>query len=157
ALLTERSDMRAGSGERDEITRRLLEEIDLLWRTSQLRRTKPDPLDEVRTAMAIFDETLFRAVPAIYRSLDTALAEGSGARKPLAHAYVRFGSWIGGDRDGNPYVTAQITREAIGIQADHVLRALGAACARVGRTLTPHETTTPPSQALRGALAAARA
>jgi phosphoenolpyruvate carboxylase len=156
-LLTERGDKRAGSGERDEITRRLLEQIDLLWRTSQLRRTKPDPLDEVRTAMAIFDETLFRAVPAIYRSLDTALAEGSGAREPLARSYLRFGSWIGGDRDGNPYVTAQITREAIGIQADHVLRALGAACARVGRTLTAHESTTPPSADLRGALAGARA
>jgi phosphoenolpyruvate carboxylase len=157
ALLTELNDKRAGSGERDEITRRLLEEIDLLWRTSPLRRTEPDPLDEVRTAMAIFDETLFRVVPAIYRSLDTALAEGSGARKPLARAYVRFGSWIGGDRDGNPYVTAQITREAIGIQADHILRALGAACARVGRTLTAHESTTPASPALRGALAGARA
>jgi phosphoenolpyruvate carboxylase len=157
ALLRDLDDPRAGSGERDEITRRLREEIDLLWRTSQLRRTKPDPLDEVRTAMAIFDETLFRAVPAVYRSLDTALAEGSGARAPLARPYLRFGSWIGGDRDGNPYVTAQITREAVGIQADHVLRALGNACARVGRTLTAHESTTPPSPALRGALAAARA
>src|SRR4051812_5943190 len=104
ALLTDLDDPRAGSGERDEITRRLREEIDLLWRTSQLRRTKPDPLDEVRTAMAIFDETLFRAVPAMYRFLDAALAEGSGAREPLVRAYVRFGSWIGGDRDGNPYV-----------------------------------------------------
>jgi phosphoenolpyruvate carboxylase len=156
-LLTDLNDPRAGSGERDEITRRLLEEIDLLWRTSQLRRTKPDPLDEVRTAMAIFDETLFRVVPAIYRSLDTALAPGAGARPPLARSYLRFGSWIGGDRDGNPYVTAQITREAIGIQADHVLRALGLACTRVGRTLTAHESTTPPSAALRGALAGARA
>ncbi len=157
ALLTDLDDPRTGSGERDEITRRLLEEIDLLWRTSQLRRTKPDPLDEVRTAMAIFDETLFRVVPAIYRSLDSALAPGTGARPPLAPAYLRFGSWIGGDRDGNPYVTAQITREAIGVQADHLLRALALACARVGRTLTAHESTTPPSTALRGALAAARA
>jgi len=157
ALLSARNDPRAGSGDREEITRRLLEEIDLLWRTSQLRRTKPDPLDEVRTAMAIFDETLFRVVPAIYRSLDTALAPGTGARPPLARSYLRFGSWIGGDRDGNPYVTAQITREAIGIQADHILRALGLACTRVGRTLTPHESTTPPSPALLGALAGARA
>jgi phosphoenolpyruvate carboxylase len=157
ALLRELNNPLAGSGERDEITRRLREEIDLLWRTSQLRRTKPDPLDEVRTAMAIFDETLFRAVPAVYRSLDTALAADSGDRAPLARPYLRFGSWIGGDRDGNPYVTAQITREAVGIQADHVLRALGNACERVGRTLTANESTTPPSPALQGALAAARA
>ncbi|WP_433191400.1 phosphoenolpyruvate carboxylase [Actinoallomurus sp. CA-150999] len=157
ALLRDLHDPRAGSGERDEITRRLVEEIDLLWRTSQLRRTKPDPLDEVRTAMAIFDETIFRVVPAIYRSLDAALAPGTGERPPLARPFVRYGSWIGGDRDGNPYVTAQITREAIGIQADHILRALANACTRIGRTLTVHETTTPPSQALNGALAAARA
>jgi phosphoenolpyruvate carboxylase len=157
ALLTELNDPRSGSGERDELRRRLLEEIDLLWRTSQLRRTKPDPLDEVRTAMAIFDETLFRVVPAIYRSLDTALAPGTGARPPQARPYLRFGSWIGGDRDGNPYVTAQITREAIGVQADHILRALAAACTRVGRTLTPYQSTTPASAALRGALAGARA
>ncbi|GAA4621795.1 phosphoenolpyruvate carboxylase [Actinoallomurus vinaceus] len=157
ALLTDLHDPRAGSGERDEITRRLVEEIDLLWRTSQLRRTKPDPLDEVRTAMAIFDETIFRVVPAIYRSLDAALAPGTGERPPLARPFVRYGSWIGGDRDGNPYVTAQITREAIGVQADHILRALANACTRIGRTLTVDETTTPPSRALTGALAAARA
>ncbi|MCW2947329.1 MAG: Phosphoenolpyruvate carboxylase, partial [Actinoallomurus sp.] len=157
ALLTGLNDPGAGSGERDQTTRRLLEEIDLLWRTSQLRRTKLDPLDEVRTAMAIFDETLFRVVPAIYRSLDTVLAPGTGTRPPLAPSYLRFGSWIGGDRDGNPNVTAQITRETIGIQAEHVLRALGTACTRIGRTLTAHETTTPPSDALRGALASARA
>ena len=60
-----------------EAHRRLLEEIDLLWRTAQLRHTKLDPLDEVRTAMAAFDETLFRTVPRVYRSLDGALAEGS--------------------------------------------------------------------------------
>jgi phosphoenolpyruvate carboxylase len=156
ALLTALDDPRAGAGERAETERRIVEEIDLLWRTSQLRRTKPDPLDEVRTAMAIFDETLFRVVPAVYRSLDAALAPGTGERPPLARSYLRFGSWIGGDRDGNPYVTAQVTREAVMIQAEHVLRALGNACVRIGRTLTADETTTPPSEALRGALAAAR-
>src|SRR5262249_51275825 len=78
-------------------------------------------------------------------------------RPPLARAYLRLGSWIGGDRDGNPYVTAQVTREAVMIQADHVLRALGNVCVRVGRTLTADGATTPPSAALTGALAAAPA
>jgi phosphoenolpyruvate carboxylase len=146
-----------GATERERTQRRLLEEIDLLWRTSQLRRTKLDPLDEVRTAMAIFDETLFRVVPTIYRSLDSALAPDSGARAPLARSFVRFGSWIGGDRDGNPFVTAQVTREAIGIQSEHVLRALENACIRIGRTLTVSEGTTPPSAELRSALTAAKA
>ncbi len=156
-LLRDLDDPRTGSAARDVTTRRLMEEIDLLWRTSQLRRTKPDPVDEVRTAMAMFDETIFRVVPSIYRALDAALAPDAGDRPPLARSYLRFGSWIGGDRDGNPFVTAQITREAIGVQADHILRALENACSRVGRTLTAHETTTPASESLRGALASARA
>jgi phosphoenolpyruvate carboxylase len=156
-LLSGADDPRPGASERDEIRRRLLEEIDLLWRTAHRRHTQMDPLDEVRTAMAMFDQTVFRAVPAIYRALDSALEPRSGDRPPLARAYVRFGSWIGGDRDGNPYVTAQVTREAIMIQADHVLRALENACRRIGRTLTVHEATTPPSSELLGRLTAARA
>ncbi|WP_103944092.1 phosphoenolpyruvate carboxylase [Thermomonospora echinospora] len=162
-LLDAFNDPRQGAAERAETSRRLREEIDLLWRTALRRSTQLDPLDEVRTAMAAFDETIFRVVPQIYRTLDGALDLGvaadrppTGARSPRARAYLRFGSWIGGDRDGNPYVTAQVTREAVMIQADHVLRALETACARIGRQLTVGAATTPPSAALQGALAAAR-
>ncbi|WP_395110892.1 phosphoenolpyruvate carboxylase [Actinomadura sp. SCN-SB] len=152
-----RLDASPGAGEADELRRRLREEIDLLWRTALRRHTQLDPLDEVRTAMAAFDETIFRVVPEIYRTLDAALdPEGTGTRPPRARAYVRLGSWIGGDRDGNPYVTARVTRDAVMIQAEHVLRALEAVCARIGRELTVHASTTPPSPALRNALAAAR-
>jgi phosphoenolpyruvate carboxylase len=143
----------AGAGERREARRRLLEEIDLLWRTAQLRSTPLDPLDEVRTAMAMFDETLFRVVPVIYRALDDALAEGTGTRPPLARAFIRYGSWIGGDRDGNPNVTAKKTREALLIQAEHVLIALENATTRIGRTLTLSDGDTPASPELRAALA----
>jgi phosphoenolpyruvate carboxylase len=144
-----------GAAEREEAHRRLLEEIDLLWRTAQLRSTKLDPLDEVRTAMAAFDETLFRTVPQIYRSLDTALAPGTGTRAPLARPFIRYGSWIGGDRDGNPNVTAKVTREAVLIHAEHVLTALENAATRIGRTLTAAVQYTPPSAELRAALAQA--
>ncbi|MFP3965801.1 phosphoenolpyruvate carboxylase [Actinomadura fulvescens] len=155
-LLT-RLNAEPGAGESDELERRLREEIDLLWRTALRRHAQMDPLDEVRTAMAAFDETIFRVVPRIYRSLDAALdPERAGARPPRVRPYLRFGSWIGGDRDGNPYVTAQVTREAVMIQADHVLLGLEHACTRIGRELTVHEGTTPPSAALRNALAAAR-
>jgi len=156
-LLAGLDDVRLGASEQDEIRRRLREEIDLLWRTAHRRTTQMDPLDEVRTAMAAFDETIFRAVPQIYRALDAALAPDSGAREAAARPFIHFGSWIGGDRDGNPYVTAQITREAIMIQADHVLRALENACIRIGRQQTAHESTTPPSAELRALIAAARA
>ncbi|TDD79154.1 phosphoenolpyruvate carboxylase [Actinomadura darangshiensis] len=146
-----------GATEREETELSLREEIDLLWRTALRRGTQMDPLDEVRTAMAAFDETIFRVVPHIYRALDRALdGDDSGTRPPTARPYLRFGSWIGGDRDGNPYVTAQVTRDAVMIQADHVLRALETACARIGRELTVHETTTPASKDLLDALAAAR-
>ncbi|WP_433232846.1 phosphoenolpyruvate carboxylase [Actinomadura formosensis] len=144
-----------GASEREETERTLREEIDLLWRTALRRHAQMDPLDEVRTAMAAFDETIFRVVPRIYRSLDRAL-DGDGTRPPKARPYLRFGSWIGGDRDGNPYVTAQVTRDTVVIQADHVLRALENACGRIGRELTVHEATTPASEELLGALAAAR-
>ncbi|WP_243714565.1 phosphoenolpyruvate carboxylase [Actinomadura bangladeshensis] len=146
-----------GASEREETERSLREEIDLLWRTALRRHTQLDPLDEVRTAMAAFDETIFRVVPHIYRSLDRALdGADTGTRPPKARPYLRFGSWIGGDRDGNPYVTAQVTRDAVMIQAEHVLRALEAACARIGRELTVHEITTPAAPALLNAVAAAR-
>jgi phosphoenolpyruvate carboxylase len=156
-LLSSTYDPRLGAGEQAEVRRRLMEEIDLLWRTAHRRHTQLDPLDEVRTAMAMFDETVFRVVPAIYQAVDTALAPGAGARAPLTRAYVRFGSWIGADRDGNPHVTAHVTREAVTIQAEHVLRALENACTRIGRTLTVHEATTRPTPALLGALGTARA
>ncbi|MBO3745140.1 phosphoenolpyruvate carboxylase [Streptosporangiaceae bacterium NEAU-GS5] len=144
-----------GAGEREEAHRRLLEEIDLLWRTAQLRDTKLDPLDEVRTAMAAFDETLFRIVPAIYRALDAAIEPGTGTRPPQARPFIHYGSWIGGDRDGNPNVTAKVTREAMLIQAEHVLIALETAATRIGRTLTASADMTPPSSALRAALSSA--
>ena len=151
--LTEYNAPGRGASERAEHERRLLEEIDLLWRTAQLRNTKLDPLDEVRTAMAAFDETLFRMVPQVYRSLDAALTEATGTRPPLARPFIRYGSWIGGDRDGNPNVTAKVTRETVQIQSGHVLTALETACTRIARTLTVSGQFAPASPALRGGLA----
>jgi phosphoenolpyruvate carboxylase len=153
--LTEYNMPGRGASERAEHERRLLEEIDLLWRTAQLRNTKLDPLDEVRTAMAAFDETLFRMVPQVYRSLDAALGADTGTRPPLARPFIRYGSWIGGDRDGNPNVTAKVTRETIQIQSEHVLTALETACTRIARTITVATQFAPASPSLRAALRAA--
>ncbi|MEU3016325.1 phosphoenolpyruvate carboxylase [Nocardiopsis sp. NPDC007018] len=147
-----------GSGAAAEAHRRLLEEIDLLWRTSQLRYTKLDPLDEVRTALAAFDETIFAIVPQVYRTLDTAIdPEGTGTRPPRATPFVRYGSWIGGDRDGNPFVTHEVTREAMSIQSEHVLRGLETACGRIARSLTVYSNLTPAGPVLLDTLAEARA
>lgn len=137
-----------------ENRRRLLEEIDTLWRTTPLRTEKPEPVDEVRTVMAVFDETLFRAIPQVYRRLDEALqGEGSGRVAPLARPFMRVGSWIGGDRDGNPFVTAKVTRRAAVIASDHVLRGLERAASRIGRSLTLGADTTPLDAAAQSLLA----
>jgi phosphoenolpyruvate carboxylase len=157
-LLAERGDPRAGDTEQDDNLRRLLEQVDILWRTSQLRTSRPTPLDEVRSAMAVFEETLFQVVPGVYRRLDDALhGPEAGTRPPAVAPFVHLGSWIGGDRDGNPNVTAAITREAMQIQADHVLRALEFATDALGRALTLDAATTPPSAPVRRILEDARA
>jgi phosphoenolpyruvate carboxylase len=127
-----------------EIERRLLEEIETLWRTSPLRTTRPTPLDEVRTAMSVFDQTLFEIVPAVYRLLDDRLLGADAGRRPVhAPAFLRLGTWIGGDRDGNPHVTAEVTRQAADIAAEHVLLGLHRAATRIGAMLTLGEGDTP--------------
>ena len=157
ALLTSLDDGRLGASERAEVRRRLREEIDLLWRTSALRVAAMQPLDEVRAAMTAFDETLFRVVPALYRSLDRALAgPASGRVASAATAFLRFGSWIGADRDGNPFVTAEVTRQTAAIQAEHVLRALQNATERIGRSLTVHAGGPSAAPGLAQAIAAAQ-
>ncbi|MFG1814813.1 phosphoenolpyruvate carboxylase [Kribbella sp. NPDC049174] len=158
SLLEERTDPRAGDSELAENRRRLIEQVDILWRTSQLRTSRPSPLDEVRSAMAVFEETLFDVVGNVYRRLDDALAgDAAGTKLPVVAPFVRLGSWIGGDRDGNPNVTAAITREAMQIQADHVLRALEQATDALGRAMTLDAATTPPSAPVRRILEDARA
>jgi phosphoenolpyruvate carboxylase len=126
-----------GAAAQAEARRRLREEVDLLWRTSALRIQAMQPLDEVRSGAAVFDETLFRLAPSVYRALDRALlGDDTGRVPPLAPAFLRFGSWIGADRDGNPFVTAEVTLQTAAIQSEHALRALENATARIGRSLT---------------------
>jgi phosphoenolpyruvate carboxylase len=149
ALLEEHdASLRNGADER-RAERRMLEEIDTLWRTAPLRPEKPSPTDEVRAVMAVFDETLYTAVPHVYRRVDDALqGPAAGGRAPVVRSFVRVGSWVGGDRDGNPFVTASVTRKASAIASEHVLLGLERTASRIGRTLTLDASTTPPSDAL---------
>src|SRR5438094_665920 len=150
-------DPRISDSEKSDAERRLIEEVDALWRTAQVRALSVTPLDEVRSFMAVFDETLFRIVPELLRAMDGALrAAGCPEGAPLAAPFLRFGSWIGGDRDGNPAVTARVTAAAMDVHAEHVLLALEAAATRIGRSLTVDADSTPPSPALRRLLSAAR-
>ena len=74
---------------------------------------RPTPLDEVRGGLLVFEQTLWDALPRYLRELDRALRAHTGRRLPLDAAPIRFGSWIGGDRDGNPNVTPEVTRQAM--------------------------------------------
>lgn len=147
-LLVER-DASPGGLDMIRIERSLLEEVDTLWRTAPLRQEKPTPVDEVRSIMAVFDETLYTSIPSVYRRIDDALqGEDAGEKAPLVRPFVRLGTWVGGDRDGNPFVTASITKKAAAIASEHVLLGLERTASRVGRALTLDAMTTPPSDAL---------
>jgi phosphoenolpyruvate carboxylase len=102
-----------GRDEAEEMERAVEEEIVGLWQSDEVRATRPTVLDEVQTGLYFFEVALFDVVPRLYRDLSRALA----ARYP-GHAFrvpplLRFGSWIGGDRDGNPFVTPAVTVEAV--------------------------------------------
>lgn len=84
-----------------------------LWETDELRRSRPTPVEEVRGGLVAFERTLWDALPRVLRELDTALRTTTGAELPATLAPVRFGSWMGGDRDGNPFVTEDVTRRAV--------------------------------------------
>jgi phosphoenolpyruvate carboxylase len=98
--------------ERESLLQALRREIAGAWHTEEVRRERPSPLDEVRSGMAVFEETIWNAVPEFCRSLDRTLRMVTGRGLPLDVAPIRFGSWIGGDRDGNPSVTPDVTRRA---------------------------------------------
>ncbi|HMD35685.1 MAG TPA: phosphoenolpyruvate carboxylase [Vicinamibacterales bacterium] len=90
----------------------LRREIAAAWQTDEARETRVTPLDEVRAGLVVFEESLWNAVPAFLRDLDRALRAVTGRRLPLEATPITFGSWIGGDRDGNPNVTPEVTRQA---------------------------------------------
>ncbi len=152
SLLERLDDPRLTPAEVGDVERRLLEEITALWRTDPIRVSRPEPLDEVRAAMALFDQTIFRVAPLVARELDRALG-GDGSRPPaFERPPIRWGSWVGGDRDGNPAVTADVTRAAARIQSEHVLLGLETATRRIARALSASERETPPSPELVAAL-----
>lgn len=112
-LLAERDRTDLTPGEREELTRALAAEVTSLWLTNEVRREAPTPFDEVKWGLVSFEQTLWDALPRSLRELDRALHAATGAGLPLKAAPLRFGSWIGGDRDGNPNVTPLVTGHAV--------------------------------------------
>jgi phosphoenolpyruvate carboxylase len=132
-LLDRFDDPRLTRLEDRELRRRLREEISLLWQTSAVRAQRPTPLDEVRAAMVFFDETLFAVTPQMYRALHDTI--GGTDTDAVATPFLRWGTWIGGDRDGHPGVTAEVTRRTMRIQADHILRGYANVVSRLEQTI----------------------
>jgi phosphoenolpyruvate carboxylase len=102
--------------------RRLAELIDLLWQTDELRVDRPDPTDEARNAVYYLADLYADAAPEVLDHLAETLRE-LGVETPPTGRPLSFGSWIGGDRDGNPYVTPAVTRDVLLIQHEHGIRA----------------------------------
>ncbi|WP_434609786.1 phosphoenolpyruvate carboxylase [Pseudomonas sp. D2-30] len=101
------------SAERAQIHERLQRLIAEAWHTEEIRRTRPTPVDEAKWGFAVIEHSLWQAIPNYLRKADQALHAATGLRLPLEAAPIRFASWMGGDRDGNPNVTAAVTREVL--------------------------------------------
>ena len=114
--LVELDDPRLLPHERHALTRRIATDLDVLWETDLLRPRKPTVLEEVKRSLFVV-ESLWDVVPslcgAVRRSLSELEGETAAGGEDHAADWLRFGSWIGGDRDGNPFVTAEVTRETL--------------------------------------------
>ncbi len=107
--------------EREKLREKLQNEVLTLWQTDELRDRKPTVIDEVRNGMYFFHETLFEVLPDVYEELERCLQKLYPEERWHVPTYLRFGSWIGGDRDGNPSVTAEVTWKTLNMQRNLVI------------------------------------
>src|SRR5215470_8489071 len=131
---------------RDELHARLAAEVESVWQTDEVRHTQPTVLDEVNHGLYYFDATLSNAAPALLDELERQLEENfPGAKLRDGATPLRFGSWIGGDRDGNPFVTPEITWETLRLQQRLVLRKYRDSVASLSRRLSESSRFAPPA------------
>ncbi len=124
-LLDERDRVKFTPEELAANRRALRRAVLTLWQTSVLRDTRLRVIDEVANGLAYYDHTFLRALPIFYADLEDQLGGADPAWEGLdVPSFLRMGSWIGGDRDGNPYVTADVTRQTLVMQSERALRFL---------------------------------
>jgi phosphoenolpyruvate carboxylase len=157
ALLAAEDDQLASPRDRARLRCRLAAEVELLWQTDKISRRKPSVLDEVRNALYYMETVLFDAVPLLCEELDEQLREQFGLALPPDAAPVRLGSWVGGDRDGNPFVTPETTLAAVRLQKQVLVRRYLTEIDRVGRRLSQSSRFVTVSPALERSLEADRA
>ena len=96
-----------------EIDRKIYTEITVIWKTDELKRSKPSPLDEAKWGLAVIEDSLWDTIPKVYKRLNDIFRKNLGKDLPRGYNPIQFGSWMGGDRDGNPNVTADVTKKVI--------------------------------------------
>jgi phosphoenolpyruvate carboxylase len=122
ALLDRRERVQLTPEELAASDEQLRREVLTLWQTNLLRRTKLTVLDEVANGLSFYDYTFLHEVPRLHCALEDRLSEGDGSAGGELASFLRMGSWIGGDRDGNPFVTAEVMRGTLRLQSSRVLR-----------------------------------
>ena len=157
-LIEARGDARSDEGRHRRIDRRVDELIDAIWLTDELRRDRPDPVDEARSILYYLGEILTDGVPELLDDIDAALAAagalpdpGPGTPPPVT-VPIRFGSWVGGDRDGNPNVNAETTSEVLAFHRSRALRLLITDIEALSAELSASAVITPISDELAAAL-----
>ncbi|NOQ79872.1 MAG: phosphoenolpyruvate carboxylase [Gammaproteobacteria bacterium] len=122
--IKELDDPRLGKHQKDSLSQALKNEVQILWKTDEVRSEKPQVIDEVKNGLYYFRESLFDAIPVIYQYLEQAIADvyPEYVKQLKIPTFLHFGSWIGGDRDGNPFVTARVTETAAYYQSREILK-----------------------------------
>jgi phosphoenolpyruvate carboxylase len=120
------ADRRLSRHQRDTVRQEIKQQIQVLWKTDEVRVNKPSVEDEIRNGLYFFHESLFKAVPASYRYLEKAIdrvyqSDGNAPQITVPGGLIQFGSWIGGDRDGNPFVKPATTALALRMQMREIL------------------------------------
>lgn len=151
-LLVELESPRWTPREREGIVEQLRSEIELLWMTGELRLEKPTVEGEVGWALHFFNETLFEALPVLQDKLERALETHYPEIAGKAPPFCQFGSWVGGDRDGNPFVTNDVTRSALAENRNAALRRYRERLTQLVRTLSPSERSVQVSPEFRAVL-----
>ncbi len=154
-LIKRRSDPRAGLADIAAIDRRTAETIDLMWQTDELRTARPTPVDEARNTLFYLERIAGDVIGRLTETVDRELAR-LGVHMPADAAPIHFGTWVGGDRDGNPFVTPDVTLEVLAMHHDHGLRSLIGAVEDLAAELSPSERVVGISPALEASLAADR-
>jgi len=124
AVIRDLDERRVGARDAELVRMRLATTVEELWVSDEIRAVSPTVLDEVRAGLVYFQSTIIHTIPRIYRELEDAIATVYPGAEIRVPAFLSFGSWIGGDRDGNPLVTSDVTAETLDVMRDTAVRLL---------------------------------